>query len=355
MAQDLVIFRDPAGWPQAVLVEDGQPVEWIRPQPDLAARRQDILLGRIESIDRALGAFVAIGQAEPALLPVREVPPGSKPGQLLLVQIRRLVSGRNLAGSPDKGHLVTTRLQYPGLFAVYEPDPERIIRRSKLALVPAPEQAPLLDQEIAGLQAAHAWVLAAIQAGGPVPRLVWRPRTVCAAALADWARPDLKSIQCNDIDLFNQLDTLVLERWPALRPALVLRPESFDLAAAFRLGHLAQEASRRLVHLKNGASLAFDQTEALLVIDVNSQKAQARDPEALHVKTNQLAAIEIARQLRLRNPAGIVVVDFIRLQREEERADLVRLFTTELKKDRGKITIGGLTKLGLFELVRQVP
>ncbi|NCC76430.1 MAG: hypothetical protein EOM08_08355 [Clostridia bacterium] len=355
MVQDLVICRDPAGWPQAVLVEDGQPVEWIRPLPDTTARRQDILEGRIESIDRALGAFIAIGEEENALLPHREVPPGSKPGQTILVQVRRLITSPHPAAATAKGHLVTTRLQYPGLFAVYEPDPERIIRRSKLGLAPAPDQDFLLAGETAWLESVHATVCSAAKAGGPVPRLIWRPRTVCAAALMDWARPDLRSIQCNDIDLFTQLDTLVQEHWPALRPVLTLCPESFDLVAAFRLGNLAQEVNRRQVHLKNGASISFDQTEALLVIDVNTKKAQARDPEDLSVKTNLLAAVEIARQLRLRNQAGIVVVDFIRLHSAEDRAELVRFFSSELKKDRGKITLGGLTRLGLFELVRQVP
>lgn len=355
MVQDIVVYRDPAGWPQAVLVEDGQPVEWIRPQPDLAAQRQDILLGRIESIDRALGAFIDIGQEENALLPHREVEPGCKPGQAILVQIRRLIPNHRPDGTASKGHLLTTRLQYAGLFAVYEPEQERIIRRSKLGLVPVLEQESLLAGETTLLQSAHLAVLARASGSGPVPRLLWRPRTVCAAALADWARPDLRTIQCNDIDLFNELDTLVRERWPALRPVLSIRPETFDLQAAFRLGNLPQEVHHHHVHLKNGASLVFDQTEALLVIDVNSAKAQAKDPEALRVMTNHLAASEIARQLRLRNQAGIVMVDFIRLHHAEDRADLVRFFTSELRKDRGKITVGGLTKLGLFELVRQVP
>jgi len=350
-----VVYRDSAGWPQAVLIEDGQPVEWIRPQPDAAARRQDILLGRIESIDRALGAFIDIGQETNALLPHREVPPGCKPGQTVLVQIRRLIPNHHPAGTAGKGHLVTTRLQYAGLFAVYEPNPERVIRRSKLELVPVPEQEPLLAREATLLQSAHMNVLALASGSSPAPRLVWRPRTVCAAALTDWARPDLRSIQCNDVDLIRQLDSLVQERWPALRPILTVHPETFDLAAAFRLGNLPSEVYHHTGYLKNGASLVFDQTEALLVIDVNSAKAQAQDPEALRVMTNHLAAREIARQLRLRNQAGIVVVDFIRLHSAEDRAELVRLFTSELGKDRGKITIGGLTKLGLFELVRQAP
>jgi ribonuclease E len=103
------------------------------------------------------------------------------------------------------------------------------------------------------------------------------------------------------------------------------------------------------------ASLVFDQTEALLVIDVNSQKAQARDPEALRVKTNLLAAAEIARQLRLRNTAGIVVVISSACIRQKTGPSWNRTFTAEFKKNRGKITIGGLTRLGLFELVRQLP
>ena len=188
-----------------------------------------------------------------------------------------------------------------------------------------------------------------------MPRLIHRPRDIHLAALADWGHPELRSIQCKDVDVFSRLDTLLTERWPALRPKLILRPDAFDLQAAFRLGSLAQDVSKRVVRLKNGGGLVFDQTEALLVIDVNTQQAQASDPETLRSKTNELAACEIARQLRLRNCEGVVVIDFIRMKREEDRDELVRTFLAELKHDRGKITMGGMTRLGLFELVRKVP
>jgi Rne/Rng family ribonuclease len=137
-------------------------------------------------------------------------------------------------------------------------------------------------------------------------------------------------------------------------PKLRLHSGSFDLAAVFRLTDLAREATRRRILLKNGGSIVLDQAEALLAIDVNSGQARASEPARLRLQTNLLAAAEIARQLRLRNVAGLVVVDFIRLAEATARQELVAAFTTALATDRSKITIGGMTSLGLFELIRQV-
>ncbi len=346
---DILIYRDSATLVQAVLLEDGQAVEWIRPLRPGAAVRQDIVLGRVEAIEPALNcAFVAIGQPENGLLPLKEAPTGIKAGQPVIVQIRRLTT------PPDKGHLLTTRLQYPGMFIVYEPAGERQIIRSKARSLDETIRATLTSQELTLLKDEHEQVLAASTAQGSLPRLLLRPNETVAEALQNWTSIGLRSIQVSDIDLFNTADQYLAARWPSLIPKLRLHAGGFDLAAVFRLTDLASEASRRRILLKNGGSIVLDQTEALLAIDVNSGQARASAPAQLRLQTNLLAAAEIARQLRLRNVSGLVVVDFIRLSDPAARDELVEKFSAALGADHHRITIGGMTSLGLFELIRQV-
>ncbi|MBP1757197.1 MAG: Ribonuclease [Firmicutes bacterium] len=374
---DILVYRDVAARVQAVLLEDGQAVEWIRPQRPGAAVRQDIILGRIEAIEPALnGAFVAIGQTENGLLPLKEAPANLKVGQSLVVQIRRLTtltddvtSSRSCdAGSDDpidrgpasqpvnrstKGHLLTTRIQYPGLFIVYEPIGDHQILRSKARPLDETMRTTLTAQELQVLKDQHSQVLAAATAPGTLPRLLLRPNETVPTALQSWSSLNLRSFQVSDLELFQEADRYLAARWPALLPKLRLHAGSFDLAAVFRLTDLAREASRRRILLKNGGSIVLDQTEALLAIDVNSGQARASEPARLRLQTNLLAATEIARQLRLRNIVGLVVVDFIRLADATARQELVAAFTAALAADRSKITIGGMTSLGLFELIRQ--
>ena len=347
---DILIYRDEDAQVQAVLLEAGQAVEWIRPFRAGSALRQDIIQGRVESIDPALScAFIAIGQNENGMLPLKETSAALKVGQPIVVQIRRLTE------SSEKGHLLTTRIQYPGLFIVYEPAGEHQILRSKARALDEMTRAALTARELQVLQAQHAQVAAAAASGGALPRLLLRPNEPLAAALQSWTRLDLRSIQVSDLELFTAVDQILAARWPALVTKLRLHKGDYDLPAVFRLTDLPREASRRRILLKNGGSIVLDQTEALLAIDVNSGKARASEPARLRLQTNLLAAAEISRQLRLRNVAGLVVIDFIRLSDATARQELDAAFTAALDSDRGKITIGGLTKLGLYELIRQVP
>ena len=363
---DILLLRDSQGLPQAVLLEAGQAVEWLRPLPDGAAAVKDILLGRVDSIDRGLQrVFVDIGQAENGFLPMKEAPAGCKPGHLLVVQIRRLtgqpiqgtVTSSNNSSSPNssKGHLLTTHLQLPGPFLVFEPQAESWITRSKTRQLDPALRETLLARERASLltQAQMLTTAAADPGTGSVPRLLWRPRDPLVAALQDWTRPDLASIQAADLDLFNAADIWLSEHWPTLKPRLKLAAGTFDLAEVHRVGDLAREVQRRQIHLKNGGSIVLEQTEALLVIDVNSGKAQAADNAKLRLQTNVQAAREIARQLRLRNISGLVVIDFIRLAEAGAQSELAEQFKVALDRDPARLTRGGFTKLGLYELIRQ--
>src|SRR5690625_561140 len=111
---------------------------------------------------------------------------------------------------------------------------------------------------------------------------------------------------------------------------------------------------KRQVWLKNGAYLIFDQTEALTVIDVNTGKFIGKtNLDDTVRKTNVEAAVEIARQLRLRDISGIIIIDFIDMKREQDREHVLSVFEKALKKDRTKTSVRGLTQLGLLEMTRK--
>jgi ribonuclease G len=113
-------------------------------------------------------------------------------------------------------------------------------------------------------------------------------------------------------------------------------------------------ALKRRVWLKCGGYLVIDETEALTVIDVNTGKnVGSTDLADTVLETNREAAVEIARQLRLRDISGIIVVDFIDMEKEEHQQELIRTFQASLRSDRTRVTVLGLTRLGLLEMTRK--
>ena len=348
---EIILDRDSQGREQAVLLEEGRPVEWLRQPEQDSAVRQDIVLGRVLSIAPALqAAFVSVGLPENGLLRLKDAPPGIKPGQPIVVQIRRLA-----AFGSGKGPLLTTAIQFPGWFVVHESTSERPILRSKARALDLADREPLVALEREALRQQAAQVFQASTEPGPLPRLLHRPQAIVAAALRDWAGQQVQAIWASDLELFKWAESEICVHWPALLPRLRLASGPFSLAAVFRLEDLAQQASRRKILLANGGSVVFDPTEALLAVDVNSGQADASSTAQLRLKTNLLAANEIARQIRLRQVNGLVVVDFIRLADDAARDTLAQAFTEALSFDRSRITIGGFTRLGLFEIIRQTP
>ena len=129
-----------------------------------------------------------------------------------------------------------------------------------------------------------------------------------------------------------------------------------DLMEIHDLKDQIEKMAERKIWLKCGGFITIDKTEALTAIDVNSGKFTGKknsNKENTIVKVNKEATIELARQLRLRNISGIIVVDYIDMESEEDRQEIINLLTKELKKDRSKTQIMGFTKLDLLELTRK--
>jgi ribonuclease G len=127
-----------------------------------------------------------------------------------------------------------------------------------------------------------------------------------------------------------------------------------NIFAHHRIEHEIDKALKRIVWLDNGAYLIFDETEALTIIDVNTGKFSGKnDYQDTVVKTNILAAIEIARQLKLRDIGGIVLIDFINMQNDKDKIYIKQTIEKEFQKDKTRTKIIGFTSLGILQLTRK--
>ena len=145
-------------------------------------------------------------------------------------------------------------------------------------------------------------------------------------------------------ETFMPAATAKLEHYKGERPIFDLNNIDAELARALA----------RRVDLKSGGYLIFDQTEAMTTVDVNTGGfVGARNFDDTIFKTNLEAAGSIARQLRLRNLGGIIIVDFIDMTREEHKTAVLTEFRKQIGKDRTKVTLGGFTQLGLVEMTRK--
>jgi ribonuclease G len=124
----------------------------------------------------------------------------------------------------------------------------------------------------------------------------------------------------------------------------------------FGLEQQIEGIEKRKIWLKCGGFITIDKTEALTAIDVNSGKYignKSSNKENVVQKVNMEATIEIAKQLRLKNISGIIVIDYIDMEKDEEREEIINLLKKELKNDRSKTQIIGFTKLDLLEMTRK--
>lgn len=189
---------------------------------------------------------------------------------------------------------------------------------------------------------------------GPVPRCIHKDLNLVYRAVRDMFTWDVDKFVIND----RQQYTKVLELVEMISPALKCRVEYFsktyDLFEYYQIESRIAKALSRKVWLKCGGYLVIDRTEALSVIDVNTGKYVGNSNlEDTVLKTNIEAAKEIAKQLRLRDIGGIIIIDFIDMNEHEHQQMVLDALKQALKKDRTKSTVVGMTGLGLIEMTRK--
>ncbi len=191
-------------------------------------------------------------------------------------------------------------------------------------------------------------------ANRPAPFLVYQESNVIIRALRDYFRDDIGEILIDSPDVYKTAEDFVKQVMPNSQRKLKLYQDDIPMFNRYQIEGQIESAFQREVTLPSGGSIVVDLTEALISIDINSARAtKGSDIEETATNTNLEAADEIARQLRLRDLGGLVVIDFIDMMANKNQRAVENRLRDALKMDRARVQIGRISRFGLLEMSRQ--
>lgn len=383
MEKEILIQADEEGTRVAV-VEDGRLVEiYFEKYQKLVG---NIFKGRVANVLPGMqAAFVDIGIERNAFLYAGDVITSTvgdkyvkepaidqvlKPGQEIVVQVTK----EPLEG---KGARVTTQITLPGRYAVFMPavdyvgvsrrisDEEERERLRSLAVEVKPEGKGLivrtaaegvtrddLKEDVLALEEVWRGIVSTSNLR-PAPLLLHREVDLTERIIRDLFNEDVDCVKVNDVRLYDSILRTLAASETSLKNRVYLL-EGEDIFSDYEVTSQVMQALKHKVWLHCGGFLVIEHMEALTAIDVNTGKyVGSENLEETVLLTNKQAAVEIARQLRLRNVGGIVIIDFIDMVMEEHRQEVLVVLEHELQKDKTRTRIMGITKLGLVELTRK--
>jgi ribonuclease E len=360
-------------------------------RPDFQQKKANIYKGRISSIEPSLGAvFVDYGEERHGFLPLKEisreyflteVDPNEenidirsvlKLGQELVVQVEKEERG-------NKGAALTTFISLAGSYLVLMPNNPRaggISRRVEtddrehlkeaFNQLQIPEGMGLIIRT-AGVGRSKEeleWDLnvllryweAVKQAAiaRPGPYLIHQESDVIIRAIRDYLRQDMQEVIIDENTAYERARHYVSQVRPDFTERLQLYTGYLPLFSRFHIEEQIENAYQRDVQLPSGGSLVIDHSEALVAIDINSSRAtKGSNIEETAFNTNIEAAEEIARQLRIRDIGGLIVIDFIDMLQASHQREVENCLRNALKQDRARIQIGRISRFGLLEMSRQ--
>jgi len=185
------------------------------------------------------------------------------------------------------------------------------------------------------------------------PGLVWQEDDVVTRTLRDTFSADVEEVQIDDLDTFHAAQSFFKRTMPQHLDVLKHYTGKKPLFSRFQLEEQIDRIYGRKVPLPSGGALALDQTEALVAIDVNSGKTSGDGVEDMAHKTNMEAAEEVARQLRLRDLAGLIAIDFIDMKRESHIRAVQDRLVECLKADKARMEVGKINRFGVLVMTRQ--
>ena len=342
----------------------------------------DIYLGRVNKVLPNINAyFVKIGVTE-IFLPFSETDKTYKSGDNILIQIKK-------ESSKGKQPLGTTCLSLAGMYCVISNEPYSVEVSSKLDFAQrkywkeeleqfldsgkiSEEDKELLSKYCVIIRTnitecenvsdiTPEWLSLARKLNYILEKGIYQniytklytEKQGYISYLKNVSHDSLEEIVTDDINVYEELNNF-FEEQSDMRSKLRLYTDEFSLLKLYSLESKVQEALNKKVWLKCGGFLMIEPTEALTVIDVNSGKFEKKgDSENYYKKVNEEAAEMIARQIKLRNISGIIIVDFINMQSEKNQKDLLKLLSEYVSKDKVKTCVIGMTPLGLVEITRK--
>lgn len=345
------------------VVEDGRLVEYLPSDQDASA--EAIYLGRVERIMPGMkAAFVNIGQERAGFLPLEERTardlPKLQTGMNILVQVRKEAHG-------EKGAFLSRDISLCGEYVLFSPLNRMTAVSSRIVKEKHRKALKELARDISGDEFGLIMRTASknadesairaevdelrarwecIRKAAPtahVPSVLHQPRTTLDLVLADYHPRGIDRICVNDAGMAETLS--------AYAPVTVMGDNLFDVA---RINTQVLKALDRRVWLESGGNLVFDPCEAMTVIDVNTAKFTGKAALSDTVlQTNLEACEEIARQVRLRNISGIIIIDMIDMVSREHHHAVLEALNKAFATDRVKTVVHGFTSLGLVEMTRK--
>ena len=188
----------------------------------------------------------------------------------------------------------------------------------------------------------------------PAPFLIYLESSLVIRAIRDYFQPDIGEILIDTQDIFEQAQSFMSVVMPHNAHRVKRYTDDIPLYSRFQIEHQIETAYARTVPLPSGGAIVIDHTEALVSVDVNSARAtRGSDIEDTAFKTNLEAAEEVARQLRLRDLGGLVVIDFIDMESSKNQKEVESRLKEALRYDRARVQMGKISRFGLMELSRQ--
>ncbi|HUA80949.1 MAG TPA: Rne/Rng family ribonuclease [Dyella sp.] len=373
-----------------VAIVDGQTLYDLDIEiPSREQKKANIYKGRITRVEPSLEAcFVDYGAERHGFLPLKEIsreyftagldPYKSnirdllKEGIEVVVQVEKEERG-------NKGAALTTFISLAGRYMVLMPNnpkaggvSRRIEGEDRQALKEALEHLTVPDEmglivRTAGMgrdaeelqwdldYLLQLWkaISGAAQAQ-KAPFLIYQESKLFIRALRDYLRTDIGEILIDEESLYNDARDFMQQVMPNALRKLKLYKDETPLFSRYQIETQIESAFDRTVRLPSGGSIVIDQTEALTAIDINSSKAtKGGDIEETAFNTNLEAAAEIARQLRIRDAGGLIVIDFIDMDSPKHQREVEERLKDAAKLDRARIQIGRISRFGLLEMSRQ--
>ena len=371
-----------------VALVDGQSIyDFDMEQIGQERKRSNIYKGRVSRAEQSLGAaFVDFGSEKHGFLPVKELAPQYQKnkngknvineclsqGQEIIVQVEKEERG-------TKGAALSTFISLPGHYLVLMPNsPEaggisksiegesRDDMRKKMRSLDVPDGMGVILRtagegvSLEELQWDLDYLLNlwdAIQEANQLrkaPFLIYRENDLVSRSLRDFLRSDITEVLVDTDEAFEKAHDFTSKLMPDFEDRIKRYDEATPLFTRYQVESQIETAFQREVTLPSGGSIVIDQTEALVAIDINSKKStKGSDIEETALNTNLEAAVEISKQLRLRDMGGLIVIDFIDMLSLKNKRAIEDKLWSSLSIDRAKVQVGRISRFGLMEMSRQ--
>ena len=374
------------------LVENGILIEYYENNESTERKEGNIYLGKVKDIIKGMqAAFIDIGTEKNAFIHLKDILPKIdetkeqlnpetdikdivKKGQNLLVQIKK-------DSNEQKGARVSTHINLPSKYIVLMPNTNIITNSQKIESKEEKERLYKIVKE--NINPKNGAVIRTAAEGKneeiienikkvektwqeiekdyekrtkekePEVGLIYKAEDIIYKMLIDLAEKNITKIIIDNEEKYQEIKEFI-KKDNQLKNIKIEKTEEKDLFSTYDIEKQIEKIQKRRIWLKSGGFITIDKTEALTAIDVNTGKFTGnKDLEQTIYTVNREATIEIAKQIRLRDIGGIIIIDYIDMHKPENKQKIEELLKEKLKEDRSKTQVEGFTKLDLMEMTRK--